>query len=113
GVPFPELAAERSTDTGSGLQGGVLACTSTDEFRRNFVTPFVDGALDAEIDVPTDPVESDFGFHIIRVRPFDEVRAELDFNAPDFVTTFAVAQLDVWIDPRYGTMLAGVVVPLT
>jgi len=71
------------------VQGGVIACTGTDEFRRSFVGPFVDGALSAEIDVPTDPIESDFGFHVIRVRPFDEVRGELDFTAPDFVTTYA------------------------
>lgn len=115
GALFADLAAERSLDPGSGAQGGILQCTTTEQFRTTYVPPFVDAALAAEVGVPTAPVESDFGYHIIVVRPLDEVRAELDpfFASADFAINLTIEQLDVYVDPRYGTIEAGVVVPLT
>ena len=76
--------------------------------------PFVEASLAAEIGAPTEPVATDFGFHVIRVRPLDEVRAELDalFFSTEFAITLTIEELDVSIAPRYGTIEAGVVVPL-
>jgi parvulin-like peptidyl-prolyl isomerase len=71
GEDFAAVAAEVSTDTGSGAQGGDLGCSPPDRF----VAEFADALTTAEVDVPTDPVESEFGFHLILLRE-DEVPTE-------------------------------------
>ena len=63
GEDFAEVAADVSTDPGSGANGGDLGCNSP----AGFVTEFADATMTAEIGIPTEPVESQFGFHIIRV----------------------------------------------
>lgn len=71
GEEFAAVAAEVSTDTGSGAQGGDLGCSPPDRF----VAEFADALTTAEVDVPTAPVESEFGFHVILLRE-DEVPSE-------------------------------------
>lgn len=71
GEEFAAVAAEVSTDTGSGAQGGDLGCSPPDRF----VAEFADALTTAEVDVPTAPVESEFGFHVILLRE-DEVPTE-------------------------------------
>ncbi len=70
GEAFADLAVELSTDTGSGAAGGELGCGSP----AQYVTEFADVTMDAEVGVPTGPVETQFGFHIILVdsREVDE-----------------------------------------
>jgi len=63
GETFEDLAVELSTDTGSGAEGGDLGCAPP----SRYVPVFADATLSAEVDVPTDPVESEFGFHVILV----------------------------------------------
>jgi parvulin-like peptidyl-prolyl isomerase len=63
GADFAELAAEHSTDTGSGQQGGELGCFG----RGMMVAPFEEAAFSAEVDEVTGPVESQFGQHLILV----------------------------------------------
>ena len=99
GADFAELAASRSTDTGSAANGGSLGCSPTDQFRTTFVPEFVDAALAADIGEPTDPVESQFGYHIIRLQPLDEL-------PPDVALTIRIQtfedRYDISIDPRIG-----------
>jgi len=73
GEDFAALATELSTDTASGAQGGDLGCAPS----TNYVTEFADALGTAEVGVPTGPVESEFGFHVILVRD-DELPAEAD-----------------------------------
>ncbi len=63
GEAFADLALELSLDTGSGANGGDLGCAAP----GGYVREFAEAAMAAEIGVPTDPVESQFGFHIILV----------------------------------------------
>lgn len=115
GADFPTLAQEQSIDAGSGAQGGVLQCTLLSTFEAQYVPPFVQAARVAEIGVPTEPVESQFGFHVIRVRTFDEVSDELTgyFASPDFAVAVALTGSDIYVNPRYGALNdAGVVVAL-
>jgi PPIC-type PPIASE domain len=115
GADFATLAQERSTDEASAQGGGVLPCTYTSTFQNTYVGPFVDAALAAETGVPTGPVETDFGYHVLLVRPYDEVVDELAgyFESRDFVVARAIGEHDVFINPRYGTLDdRGVVVPL-
>lgn len=81
GKDFSVLAKEYSTDTGSGAKGGSL-----DHFERGQMVPeFEQAAFSLEVDEISEPVQSEFGFHIIKVTkrvPFEddleEVKAELE-----------------------------------
>jgi foldase protein PrsA len=70
GEDFADLATELSLDTGSGEAGGDLGCAPPTQY----VPEFAEAVLVAEIDVPTDPIETEFGYHIIVVseRTFPE-----------------------------------------
>lgn len=82
GESFEELAKEFSDDPGSGSQGGSLG-----EFGRGVMVPPFEEAVFAmqEGDV-SDPVLSEFGYHIIRLdkiiaehgQSFDEVREDVE-----------------------------------
>jgi peptidyl-prolyl cis-trans isomerase D len=81
GEEFAELAAEHSDDPGSKANGGDLGF-----FRRGqMVGPFEEAAFSLEPGATSEPVRSDFGFHVIRVeerraaelRTFEDVKAEL------------------------------------
>lgn len=63
GEDFGELATELSIDTQSGANAGDLGCVAP----SGFVPEFAEAAMDAEIDTPTEPVESQYGYHIILV----------------------------------------------
>lgn len=62
GADFAELAQEVSTDTGSGANGGDLGWFGKDQM----VAPFEEAAFSLEIGEISEPVESDFGWHIIQ-----------------------------------------------
>ncbi len=78
GADFAEIAQERSTDPGSGAQGGDLGCFTQDRM----VAPFAEAAFAASVDEVVGPVETQFGYHLIKVyerreagaQPLDEVR---------------------------------------
>jgi peptidyl-prolyl cis-trans isomerase D len=79
GEDFGKLAAEVSADAGTKAQGGDLGwMTQRDAPFENALFAMQSGAI-------SDPVRSDFGFHVIKldeirpatVRPFEEVRDEL------------------------------------
>lgn len=73
GEAFATVAGEVSLDPGSASNGGDLGCNSP----SGFVDSFAAATMVAEIDVPTAPVESDFGFHIILVSQREEATQEL------------------------------------
>ena len=63
GEDFAELAKELSTDTGSGANGGDL-----DYFNyAQMVKPFSEAAFALETGEVSQPVKSDFGYHIIKL----------------------------------------------
>lgn len=125
GGDFAAIAEERSTDTGSGADGGDLGCTAP----TNFVGPFADAVTEGAIGEHLGPVQTDFGYHVILVRsrgttPFEEleadIRAQLESEAGAaqsgvFGTwlTETVTAADVTVHDRYGTWNAevGQVIP--
>jgi parvulin-like peptidyl-prolyl isomerase len=114
GTDFAEVAADRSIDTVSGSEGGVIPCEAASTFAQNYVPEYVEAALAAEIGVPTEPVLSQFGYHVILVRPFDDVVdegvAEI-YSDPNLRFRRLVDDADVYVDPRVGTFdpAAGIV----
>jgi peptidyl-prolyl cis-trans isomerase D len=82
GEDFATLAREYSEDEGSKVNGGDL-----DYFGRGAMVPaFENAAWDLEVGGTSDLVQSEFGFHIIRLtdkkaattRTLDEVRAQIE-----------------------------------
>jgi foldase protein PrsA len=107
GEDFATVATEVSTDTGSGAAGGDLGCTAPSDF----VPEFSAATMAAEINVVTEPVESEFGFHVILVTQREEatpevVRAAMEGNAVAGVveTWFVrvIGDADVVVDEEIG-----------
>jgi len=100
GRSFAEVAAEASTDPGSGANGGRLGCQTIDAFETTFVPEFVEGARPLEIDEVSGPVESSFGFHVITKATFDQLGAEdvLQLRVRQFDERY-----DIYVDPTIGT----------
>jgi parvulin-like peptidyl-prolyl isomerase len=105
GARFADIAKAKSIDTGSAQQGGLLGCLSTGEF----VKEFQQAAEKAPLDIPTKPVKSQFGYHVIIVRkwqPADSANPALAQGLQQAAFSALNARLasaKIKIDPRYGT----------
>lgn len=116
---FAALARQFSTDPGSAKNGGDLGRTAA----SSLVPEFANAALEAKPGEIVGPVESQFGWHVIRVIgadvvPFAEARDEL--AGPLTNELFAqwlvdrIDEADVEVNPRYGRLNEdGRVVPIT
>ena len=112
GANFGELAQKSSTDTGSGAVGGLIACTNSDGYNQ-LPASFRAGSDKLTLGQTSPPVQTEFGWHVIRVEPFDLDNARfllirlVEQQQPSPITKFVNAQLlrrKVWVDPRYGTV---------
>lgn len=74
GEDFAEMAKEYSTDPGSAANGGDLGFFD----RGKMVPAFEEVAFTAEVDSISDPVQSQFGYHIIRVNDKKTVQDMID-----------------------------------
>ena len=93
GANFEELAKTKSKDPGAAAQGGDLGYFT----KEQMVPEFADAAFKMEKGQVSDPVKSQFGWHIIRVEDkrkkpapeFDAVKSQLE----TYVTRKAQADL--------------------
>ena len=118
---FAQVAGKFSFEPGAAESGGALRgqtgeCIAINEYQAGFDRDFVRGALAARTGVPTQPVKSSFGWHVIFVRPFEAVResvtASLATSAGEYLLLGALADADISVASRYGRWdpLAGSVV---
>ncbi len=81
GADFAELARQVSKDPGSAPRGGDLGCVAL----GRFVPEFERAALALQPGQVSEPVQTQFGWHVIRmnerlparVRPYEEVRGQI------------------------------------
>lgn len=111
GADFSELAQSRSTDPGSGAQGGDLGCVSKGSFVPEFETAVWEGPLGQV----QGPVETQFGYHVIVVdsrgqlsfaEARDQIESELTPAPFSSLRTWLDAKLTstpVTVDGRFGT----------
>jgi Parvulin-like peptidyl-prolyl isomerase len=91
GADFSELAKAESDDTASGANGGVLGTFS----RGQMVPEFEQAAFALEVGKVSDPVKTNFGYHLILVdehktKSFEEVKPELEKRLKPEMTRKAV-----------------------
>jgi hypothetical protein len=106
GADFAELAASESIDSSSGPNGGALPCDLTGNFETAYVPEFVEAALAAQIGEPVGPVQSEFGYHVVMLRPSDQVDpGELAtlYTDPQLRFQRVANGLDIYVDPRFGS----------
>jgi foldase protein PrsA len=111
GEAFADVAMELGTD-GTAPEGGELGCSSL----AQYVPEFALAAAEVPVDVTSEPVRSQFGFHLILVsertiQPFEEVvgdlRAAVELERGGTLVQEwlleAVTEADVTVDEKYGT----------
>lgn len=118
---FAKVAGEYSdepnaAETGGALVGQTSDCIGINEWQAGFDRDFVAGALAARTGVPTQPVKTSFGWHVIYIRPFTAVAESVSNNfaqsAGEFLLLGALADAEISVASRYGRWdpLAGSVV---
>ena len=108
---FDRLAREHSTDPGSARRGGDLGYQPA----GTFVGPFEEALAGLDVGEISDPVRTEFGWHVIRVinrrvTPLADVRDDIEDQlagpAQDEAWIAFLADLfeeaDVEVNPRYG-----------
>lgn len=116
GAKFADLAKKYSTEPAAKTSGGKLEgqtadgkttpCMSILEYQQSFDPAFTRGALAARAGVPYGPVQSSFGWHVILLAPWDDVKSDvLDLVSaepgPNLATGW-LANADITVDPAYG-----------
>ena len=124
GADFAELAAERSLESSASITGGALTgteseCLPTAQYISGFDADFVAAAFSAPATTWSQPVQTQFGWHVILNRPWSEVGSDViaSYASPDgplFYVDAVLNSADVTVNSRYGRWdpPSGRVVPL-
>lgn len=110
GQKFADLAKAKSIDTGSATKGGSLGCFATGQF----VAVFEQAVQRAKAGVPTAPVHSQFGYHVILTNKyvpptFESLRTQIrqqllqELNLVQKFVSAGLKKAKVHVDPLYGT----------
>jgi foldase protein PrsA len=111
GEDFAAVAKQVSIDKGSAAKGGELDCSP----KGAFVPEFDQAASELPVGQLSDPVQTQYGFHILKVRERkdatfesaqEQVRALLNADTQTAFRDFlrqALTSVRVTVDKRYGT----------
>lgn len=111
GADFAAVAKKKSIEPGAAETGGALAtndepCTDITFFQQQFDSDFMVGAVAAKAGVPSGPVKTQFGFHIILNRSYDDIKASLEKVAAEKPSTTNLtgymAVADISVNSTYG-----------
>jgi len=113
GASFAEVAKAKSTDTQSGQQGGFLGCFPAGQPLEGFVEPFKTEAEKLPIGELSQPVQTQFGYHLITAsdsRSFEEVKDQIrqqvggqqSQSAFNNLLLSLVRKAKIEVNPRYG-----------
>lgn len=84
GADFAEVAREKSTDPGTAVRGGDLGWVS----RGQTVKPFEDMAFSSPVGDISPVVETDFGFHVLKVEERREAREAVYEESRDVIHSY-------------------------
>jgi parvulin-like peptidyl-prolyl isomerase len=110
GADFATTAAQKSTDTQSAQQGGQLGCLTPGQY----VKEFEDAANALQPGTVSQPVQSQYGWHIIKVTEltFESARATVEQQSlaqqnQKLLTHLSsvLSKAHVTINPKYGTVV--------
>lgn len=113
GQDFAAVARAESQDTQSAQKGGELGCDITQE--TGFVPEFLLAVFTQPVGEVGSPVQSQFGFHVIKVTsrdvpPYDQVKEEarqkLAASGQEKLLTWlqeTVTAAKIEVNPKYGT----------
>lgn len=116
GAKFTDVAKKYSTEPAAKTTGGALQgqlqdgttspCMSILEYQQNFDPAFTRGAIAARAGIPYGPVQSSFGWHVILLAPWDDVKNDVlalvkAEPGPNLATGW-LANADITVDPAYG-----------
>jgi hypothetical protein len=112
GAKFAEVAAKSSTEPGADKSGGALKdgeedCQSLNSLQTSFDGAFLVGAVNAKAGVPTGPVKSQFGYHVILNHEFEDVKASVAkvvAQSPgNVLLTGWITGAKISVNSKYGT----------
>lgn len=93
GEDFAVVAGEVSIEPQAAETGGDLGCSNL----SRYVPEFIEGVTAAEVGEVTDPVESEFGWHVILVDEIDDDAAVRETIRTQLETTGETAFFQDWI----------------
>jgi hypothetical protein len=111
GTKFADVAAKKSIEPGADKSGGSLAngdqpCQALANLQTSFDKDFMIGAVAAKPGVPTGPVKSSFGYHIILSTPFadvkDSVATVVAENPGTTLLAGYMSKTDIKVNSTYG-----------
>jgi len=111
GAKFADVAAKKSIEPGADKSGGSLAngdqpCQALANLQTSFDKDFMIGAVAAKPGVPTGPVKSSFGYHVILSAPFDDVKDSVATVVAENPGTTLLAgymsKTDIKVNSTYG-----------
>jgi hypothetical protein len=111
GTPFAEVAAAKSIEPGADQSGGALKdgeedCIPLPVLQQSFDADFMVGAIATKPGVPTGPIQTQFGWHIILSHEFDEVKESvarvLAQKTGALLLAGHLAAADVSVNSKYG-----------
>jgi foldase protein PrsA len=109
GEDFATVAGETSIEPQAAQTGGDLGCSTL----NRYVPEFTVGALAAEVGVVTEPVQSEFGYHLILVDSIDDdaavetaIRTQLESIAQQTYFSEWIQEIltstEITVDEEYG-----------
>ena len=113
GEDFAAVANESATQQGGQANGGELGCYSDQEL-SGLVRPFTDAVRTLPVNELSQPVQTQFGFHVIQVKSRQQLslaeatpQIKQKLEDPNQLVADVFQQADIEVNPRYGDYVAG------